>query len=166
MKHLSHIDSEGKAVMVDVGQKAVTARKARAEGRITLSKEAFLAVMDQKTPKGDVISTARIAGIMGAKRTHDLIPMCHPLLIDQIEVELVPCTEDCSLYCTCTIKMSGKTGAEMEALTGVSVTLLTVYDMVKAIDHRMVIGDIRLIEKTGGKSGHFLAPGIEPAFEE
>lgn len=154
-KSLTHIDSEGSARMVDVGAKAETQRVAVASGRITMTAEALAAIRAGDTPKGDVMGTARIAGIMAAKKTSDLIPMCHPLMIDAVNVDFT--FEDDAIRATATAALTGKTGVEMEAITGVSVALLTIYDMAKALDKGMVIGEIRLIEKRGGKSGHWKA---------
>ncbi len=154
-KSLTHIDSEGSARMVDVGAKAETQRVAVASGRITMTAEALAAIRAGDAPKGDVLGTARIAGIMAAKKTSDLIPMCHPLMIDAVNVDFT--FEDDAIRATATAALTGKTGVEMEAITGVSVALLTIYDMAKALDKGMVIGEIRLIEKRGGKSGHWKA---------
>ncbi|SLJ89085.1 cyclic pyranopterin monophosphate synthase MoaC [Novosphingobium mathurense] len=154
-KSLTHIDSDGTARMVDVGAKAETQRLAIASGRITMSAEALEAIRAGNAPKGDVLGTARIAGIMAGKRTGDLIPMCHPLAIDAINVDFS--FEDEAVRATATASLTGKTGVEMEAITAVSVALVTIYDMAKALDKGMVIGDIRLIEKRGGKSGPWRA---------
>jgi len=154
-KSLTHIDSDGTARMVDVGAKAETQRLAIASGRITMSAEALAAIRAEDAPKGDVLGTARIAGIMAGKRTGDLIPMCHPLAIDAINVDFS--FEDEAVRATATASLTGKTGVEMEAITAVSVALVTIYDMAKALDKGMVIGDIRLIEKRGGKSGTWRA---------
>ena len=154
-KSLTHIDSDGTARMVDVGAKAETQRLAIASGRITMSTEALAAIRAGDAPKGDVLGTARIAGIMAGKRTGDLIPMCHPLAIDAINVDFS--FEDEAVRATATASLTGKTGVEMEAITAVSVALVTIYDMAKALDKGMVIGDIRLIEKRGGKSGTWRA---------
>ncbi len=155
MSALTHIDDKGKAVMVDISQKGVTERTARAAGRIKMNKEAFSAIKEGNIKKGDVFSTARIAGIMAAKKTSSLIPLCHPLLLDKIDIDFSFDDEEFSVICVCLVALSGKTGAEMEALTGVSTALLTVYDMCKAVDKAMVIKDIRLLEKSGGKSGEY-----------
>jgi cyclic pyranopterin phosphate synthase len=149
-KKLSHISGTGDASMVDVSAKPAVARRAVAAGTITMSPEAFAAVRDAQAPKGDVLGTARIAGVMAAKRTAELIPLCHPLAITDVQVEL---TLDASLpgaQCSATVRTVGPTGVEMEALTAVSVALLTVYDMTKAIDSRSVIGAVRLVEKVKG----------------
>ncbi|EIZ80289.1 GTP cyclohydrolase subunit MoaC [Novosphingobium sp. Rr 2-17] len=155
-KSLTHIDADGSARMVDVGGKAETQRLAIASGRITMSAEALSAIRSGNAPKGDVLGTARIAGIMAAKRTGDLIPMCHPLMLDAVNLDFA--FEDSAVRAMATASLTGRTGVEMEAITAVSVALLTIYDMAKAIDKGMVIGDIRLIEKRGGKSGLWRAP--------
>ncbi|MCR5806887.1 MAG: cyclic pyranopterin monophosphate synthase MoaC [Oscillospiraceae bacterium] len=153
---LTHIDENGNAVMVDVSAKTPTERMARASGRIYMSREAFEELVNGSVPKGDVLAAARIAGIMAAKKTPELIPLCHTLMLSKVTVDLVPIEEDLCVQCSCTVKLTGRTGAEMEALTGVSVALLTIYDMCKAIDKSMTITDIRLDEKEGGKSGHYI----------
>lgn len=150
---LTHFDENGKAIMVDVTGKNDTQREARARGKITVNREVFRAVREGTVGKGDVLGVAATAGIMGAKRTSDLIPMCHILPITNCRVNFEMEEEECAIYCTCTVKVTGKTGVEMEALTGVSVALLTVYDMCKAMDKSMEIGEIYLVKKTGGKSG-------------
>lgn len=156
MSDLTHLDAQGVAHMVDVGGKADTARQATASGRITMTAEAASAIRDGAAKKGDVLAVARIAGIMAAKRTSDLIPLCHPLPLTRVAVDLVP--DDRGVTVTATCATTGKTGVEMEAMTAVSVALLTIYDMAKAIDRGMEIGQVRLIEKSGGKSGHWRAP--------
>ncbi len=153
------MDKDGNAVMVDVSGKSVTAREATAVGRISLSAECFSAIERGAVKKGDVLSVAQIAGIMGAKSTSALIPLCHILNLTQCKVELSLLTDESAVEARCTVRCDGKTGAEMEALTGVSTALLTVYDMCKAIDKRMVISDIHLKEKHGGKSGDFYFDG-------
>jgi cyclic pyranopterin phosphate synthase len=150
-KSLTHINPDGTARMVDVGAKAETQRLAIASGRITMTPEALEAIRAGNAPKGDVLGTARIAGIMAGKKTGDLIPMCHPLAIDAINLDFS--FENDGLRATATVSLTGKTGVEMEAITAVSVALVTIYDMAKALDKGMVIGEIRLIEKRGGKSG-------------
>ena len=150
---LTHFDENGKAIMVDVTGKNETQREARARGKIIVNREVFRAVGEGTVGKGDVHGVAATAGIMGAKRTSDLIPMCHILPITNCRVNFEMDEEECAIYCTCTVKVTGKTGVEMEALTGVSVALLTVYDMCKAMDKSMEIGEIYLVKKTGGKSG-------------
>jgi cyclic pyranopterin phosphate synthase len=152
---LTHFDERGNARMVDVSEKAVTARTATAEGRIQVSPEVFEAVRQKTVKKGDVLTVAQVAGILGCKRTAELIPMCHLLNLTNatLTFELLPATDE--IRALCTVKTEGKTGVEMEALTGVSVALLTIYDMCKAIDKRMVMKEIHLVEKHGGKSGDF-----------
>ena len=152
----SHFDGSGNAVMVDVSSKEVSVRRAVAKGSITMNAETIAAVKGGTAKKGDVLGVARIAGISAAKRTADLIPLCHPLIFDTCKIDFNINEEESQIEAICTVKLSGKTGAEMEALTGVSVALLTVYDMCKAIDKQMVIGNIRLYKKSGGKSGHFV----------
>lgn len=150
---LTHFDENGKAVMVDVTEKKDTVREAVAEGRIFVNKEVFRAIKDGTAAKGDVLGVAATAGIMGAKRTSELIPMCHILPITNCRVNFEMEPKECAVHCTCTVKVTGKTGVEMEALTGVSVALLTIYDMCKAMDKTMEIGEICLVKKTGGKIG-------------
>lgn len=152
---LTHFDDKGNARMVDVSGKDVTARTAVAEGVIQLGEEAYLAVQRKTIKKGDVLTVAQVAGIMGCKRTSELIPMCHPLALSSAAISFELCDERREVRVTCTVKTDGRTGVEMEALTGVSAALLTIYDMCKAVDKRMVIRDIRLVEKHGGKSGDF-----------
>lgn len=160
MGEFTHFDEKGNAIMVDVTAKEDTERIAIAEGAIRVNEEVFAAVRDKTAPKGDVLGTARIAGIMAAKKTSDLIPMCHPLMLTKVTVDFEPEEETLQIHCRCTAKLRGKTGVEMEALTGVSVALLTIYDMCKAIDKSMEISQVRLVEKLGGKSGHFVNPAI------
>ncbi len=155
MTTLTHLDSAGAAHMVDVSDKHVTAREAVAEGRISMSREAAAAIRSGAAAKGDVLAVARIAGIMAAKRTSDLIPLCHPLPLTRVAIDLS--ADDTGVTVTATARTDGKTGVEMEALTAVSVTLLTIYDMGKAIDKAMTIDGIRLLAKTGGKSGDYRA---------
>lgn len=159
-KSLTHIDAEGTARMVDVGAKAETQRLAVASGRITMRADALAAIRAGDAPKGDVLGTARVAGIMAAKRTADLIPMCHPLMIDAVNIDFA--FEEDAIRATATASLTGRTGVEMEAMTAACVALLTVYDMAKALDKGMVIGEVRLIEKRGGKSGHWRAEGWQP----
>lgn len=154
-RNLTHVDGEGTARMVDVGAKAETQRAAIASGRIVMTAAALAAIRAGDAPKGDVLGTARIAGIMAAKRTAELIPMCHPLPIDAVNLDFA--FEDEGIRATATVSLTGKTGVEMEAITAVSIALVTIYDMAKALDKAMVIGEIRLIEKRGGKSGHWKA---------
>lgn len=155
MSEFSHFDEKGNAYMVDVSGKDITRRTAVAKGTISVSSEVMDAVLGKKVKKGDVLTVAQTAGIMGTKRTSDLIPMCHPLSLTNAEVRFDIDEEACAITAYCTVITEGKTGVEMEALTGVSTALLTIYDMCKAIDKRMVIRDIHLVEKTGGKSGNF-----------
>ena len=156
MSQLTHLDESGKARMVDVGGKQATAREAVASGRIRMSPEALAAIRDGEVPKGDVLAAARIAGIMAAKKTADLIPLCHPLALDSVTLDFA--IEADAVRATASARLTGKTGVEMEALTATSVALLTIYDMAKAIDKGMVIEGIRLIAKRGGKSGDWHAP--------
>ena len=155
MSKLTHLDSQGAARMVDVGGKPETARSATATGRIRMSPEALAAVRDGSGPKGDVLAAARIAGIMAAKKTGELIPLCHPLSLDAVQVEFA--FEDDAVRATARASLTGRTGVEMEAMTATSVALLTIYDMAKALDKGMVIEGVRLHEKTGGKSGTWRA---------
>ena len=154
--HFTHFDEQGNAIMVDVSEKEVTSRVAVASGTVCVNAEVMDAVLHQKVKKGDVLGVARIAGIMAVKQTPHLIPMCHTLLISKCSVDFEIDKEKLEIKAICTVKVEGKTGVEMEALTGVSVTLLTIYDMCKAIDKRMEITDIRLESKEGGKSGMFI----------
>jgi cyclic pyranopterin phosphate synthase len=155
MSTLTHLDALGNAHMVDVSEKHVTARMAIAKARIILKPGTLSLILEGKLPKGDVIATARIAGIMAAKKTADLIPLCHPLAIAKVAVDFEPDTKTSSIEVTATVKVEGKTGVEMEALTACSVACLTLYDMCKAVDRGMRITDLRVVEKAGGKSGHF-----------
>ncbi len=155
MSKLTHLDEAGHAHMVDVSAKASTEREAVADGHITMSPTALAAVRDGTAKKGDVLATARIAGIMAAKRTSELIPLCHPLMLSKVSVDFV--VEDNGIRATATARLTGQTGVEMEALTAVSVALLTLYDMVKSVDKNMIISDIRLLSKSGGKSGDWQA---------
>lgn len=152
---LTHIGPDGSARMVDVGAKAETQRSAVAWGRIRMRPEALAAIRAGDAPKGDVLGTARVAGIMAAKRTSDLIPMCHPLTLDAVNIDFA--FEDAAVRATATASLTGKTGIEMEAITAVTIALVTIYDMAKALDKAMVIDDVRLIEKRGGKTGHWRA---------
>jgi cyclic pyranopterin phosphate synthase len=154
---LTHFDAEGQAHMVDVGDKAHTARVARATGSITMLPATFERVRDGTAKKGDVLGVARIAGIQASKRTSDLIPLCHPIALTKVSVDFTLDAAGSAVHCEVTARTTGQTGVEMEALTAVSVTLLTIYDMCKAVDRGMQIGDIRLLEKAGGKSGHWQA---------
>ena len=152
---LTHLDDAGNAAMVDVSAKQETLREAVAEGRIAMSAEALAAIREGAVKKGDVLATARIAGIMAAKKTSELIPLCHPLMLSKVAVDFA--FEDDGIRVTALARLSGPTGVEMEALTAVSVALLTIYDMAKALDKAMVIGGVRLLEKRGGKSGDWRA---------
>lgn len=156
MADLTHLDAKGNARMVDIGGKAATQRVAISSGRIRMSAYALAAIRDGEVPKGDVIAAARIAGIMAAKKTADLIPLCHPIGLDAVTIDFA--LEADGVRATATASLTARTGVEMEALTAVSVALLTVYDMAKAIDKAMVIEHVRLIEKRGGKSGDWKAP--------
>ncbi len=153
--HLTHLDERGAAHMVDVSEKAVTSRTATAQGCVTMLAQTLELIISGDAKKGDVIGTARLAGIMAAKKTHELIPLCHPLPITKVSVEIEQDRELPGLRVSATVKVNGKTGVEMEALTAVSVACLTIYDMAKAVDRDMVIGDIRLMSKAGGKSGTY-----------
>ena len=150
---LSHVDSRGKARMVDVGDKAITAREARARGEITMSAEALRLIRAGAVKKGDPLQTARLAGVMAAKQTASLIPLCHPLQLSHVDVELTPTRRGYRIESR--VRTTAQTGVEMEALTAVAVAALTVYDMVKAVDKAMVITDIVVVEKTGGRSGTY-----------
>ena len=155
MSKLTHFDEHGRAHMVDVGEKPTSARRAVAEGRIAMSQTTLELILSGDHKKGDVIGIARVAGIMAAKRTPDLIPLCHPLALTRIEIECQPDSNKSDVYCRATVETRGKTGVEMEALTAVQITLLTIYDMCKAIDRGMIMSQIQLIEKSGGKSGNW-----------
>ncbi|MEM9084630.1 MAG: cyclic pyranopterin monophosphate synthase MoaC [Pseudomonadota bacterium] len=158
MSDLTHIGEDGAARMVDVGDKAETHRVAIASGRITMGSQALAAIREGDAPKGDVLGTARLAGIMAAKRTGELIPLCHPLGLEAVSVDFA--FEDEAIRATATASLTGKTGVEMEAMVAVSTALLTIYDMAKAIDKGMVIETVRLIEKRGGKSGTWKASDL------
>ena len=153
---LTHLDDKGQARMVDVSEKAHTERSATATGTIFMQPETLNMIVEGKHKKGDVMATARIAGIMAAKRTPDLIPMCHPLMITSVKVELTPDIEKSCVVINATCKTVGQTGIEIEALTAASVAALTLYDMCKAVDRGMVIDQVKLLEKIGGKSGHWI----------
>ncbi len=155
MSALTHLDDAGRVHMVDVGDKAATARRAVAEGRVTCAPATLALVRDDKAPKGAVITTAELAGIMGAKRTADLIPLCHPLGLDKVSVTVALDESLPGFVVTAEARVSGPTGVEMEALTAVSVACLTLYDMLKAADRGMVISQVRLLSKSGGRSGHW-----------
>ena len=152
---LNHFDQHGNAVMVDVTDKNVTEREAIATGKIFVCDETYERILTGNMVKGDVLAVARVAGIMATKKTSELIPMCHPLMLTKAKVDFEFNEEEKSISATCLVKLSGKTGVEMEALTGVNVALLTIYDMCKAIDKGMVISDVHLVKKSGGKSGDF-----------
>lgn len=156
MVDFSHFNESGRAHMVDVSEKSVTAREAVAAGRVLVNRETFELIKTGGMRKGDVLATAQIGGIMGAKRTSDIIPMCHPIFLTGVDVQFELDEESLSVNITATAKCSGVTGVEMEALTAVSIAALTVYDMCKAVQKDMVIDNIRLLKKTGGKSGVYL----------
>ena len=155
---LTHFDEKGNARMVDVTEKEVTSRQAVARGTIKVSQVVYDAIADKRIAKGDVLTVATTAGIMGAKKTWELIPMCHILQLTKCSIDWEMKPETCEIHCICTVRCKGQTGVEMEALTGVSTALLTVYDMCKALDKNMEIGQIYLAEKEGGKSGHIINP--------
>jgi cyclic pyranopterin phosphate synthase len=155
MSKLTHLDDAGNAAMVDISTKAASAREAVSEGRITMSNEALAAIKEGVIKKGDVLATARIAGIMAAKKTSDLIPLCHPLALSKVAIDFE--FEADGIRVTALARLTGQTGVEMEAMTAASVALLTIYDMAKALDKGMVISDIRLLSKSGGKSGDWVA---------
>ncbi len=158
MNDFTHFDETGNAVMVDVSQKNVTARTATAVGKIIVSKEIFTKIKQQQIAKGDVLGVARIAGIMAAKKTSELIPLCHPLPLTKCTVDFALSAkgDQYAVEASCIVKTDGKTGVEMEALTGVQIALLTIYDMCKAVDKNMLITDVHLVSKSGGKSGDFM----------
>lgn len=156
-RRLTHLGRRGEARMVDVSKKTPTERVAIAEGRVVMKKSTLKLVLDGDAKKGDVMGAARIAGILAAKRTHELIPLCHPLAISKVEIDIAPDKTLPGLVVRATVKVTGNTGVEMEALTAVSVACLTIYDMVKAVEREMRIEGVRLIEKRGGKSGLFRA---------
>lgn len=157
MSDLTHFDEQGQAHMVDVSDKDVTSRIATAKGRVIMEPSTLSMIMDGSAKKGDVLGIARLAGIMAAKKTPDLIPLCHPLPITKVAVDLIPVPDDNAVEIEATVKTTGQTGVEMEALTAVNVAALTVYDMVKAVDKTMIISDIRVTLKDGGKSGRLVA---------
>jgi cyclic pyranopterin phosphate synthase len=154
---LTHFDSQGQAHMVDVAAKAATHRIAIAQGRIVMNSATLSIILEGSAKKGDVLGIARIAGIMAAKKTSDLIPLCHPLALTRVAIDFFPQESDSSITCRATVETVGPTGVEMEALTGVQIALLTIYDMCKAVDRAMTITDVMLLEKHGGKSGSYLA---------
>jgi cyclic pyranopterin phosphate synthase len=156
MTKLSHLDEQGRARMVDVSEKEITSRMAIARGAIHMRAETLALILEDKIEKGDVFSVARVAGVMAAKKTSELIPMCHPLNITSVEIDLTPRQEPARVEIEASVRVSGKTGVEMEAMTAVSVAGLTIYDMCKAVDREMAISEIRLVKKSGGKSGTFI----------
>jgi cyclic pyranopterin phosphate synthase len=155
MAELTHIDDQGRVRMVDVSEKAVTDRRARAQAVVAMARETFELIRGQRVKKGNVLETARIAGVMAAKRTSDLIPMCHPLKLTHAQVDFFPDADTHSIRIEATARILDQTGVEMEALTAASVAALTIYDMCKAYDRGMIISDVCLLEKSGGKSGHW-----------
>ena len=156
MATLSHLDEQGRARMVDVSEKEITSRIAIARGTVHMRAETLALILEDKIEKGDVFSVARVAGIMAAKKTSELIPMCHPLNITSVEIEITPQKQPARVEIEASVRVSGKTGVEMEAMTAVAVAGLTIYDMCKAVDREMALGEIRLVEKSGGKSGTFI----------
>ena len=158
---LTHFDSQGNAVMVDVSEKNITHRVAVASGKIRVSQAVYDAIVEGTVKKGDVLGVARVAGIMAAKKTHELIPMCHPLLLTKCTVDFELLPDELAVKTIATVKVNGQTGVEMEALTAVNVTLLTIYDMCKAIDKTMELTEIHLEQKSGGKSGTFINPNVQ-----
>ena len=158
MSKLTHINANGEAEMVDVSDKNNTAREAKAGARVVMQAETLELIVSGSHKKGDVLAVARIAGIQAAKKCSDLIPLCHPLMLSKVSVELTPNNEKCCIDIIATAKLNGKTGVEMEALTAASIAALTVYDMCKAVDRFMRIDNVQLIEKKGGKSGHWILP--------
>jgi len=158
MAEFTHLDDQGRARMVDVGEKSASRRTAVAEGRVYMQPETFERIMSQTIYKGNVLETARIAGIMAAKKTPDLIPLCHPLEIQQISVDFIPEDNSHSIRIRATARVFAQTGVEMEAMTAVSVAALTIYDMCKSVDREMTLSEIRLMEKSGGKSGTYIRP--------
>lgn len=162
MTGLTHMNDEGRARMVDVSEKGETVRVAVARGEVLMKPETLALIKEGAMAKGDVLAVSQVAAVMGAKKTSDIIPMCHPLFLSGVDVSFKYDEENSKLEIEATVKNTGKTGVEMEALTAVSVASLTIYDMCKAVDKEMVIGDIRLIQKTGGKSGEFKREGETP----
>ncbi len=161
---LTHFDSQGQATMVDVGGKNVTLREAVAQATVAVSQEVMCAILQQDLPKGDLFATARIAGIQGAKKTSELVPLCHPLALSTISLDFAPDPSRLEIGISCTVRCQGRTGVEMEALTGASVAALTIYDMVKGLDKGTVIREVRLLAKSGGKSGDWsAAEGVSAA---
>jgi cyclic pyranopterin monophosphate synthase len=157
---LTHLDAHGQAHMVDVGAKATTQREAQAQAVIQMQPATLQAIVAQNLPKGDVLATARIAGIMAAKRTSDLIPLCHPLPLTSVQIEITPQPASSTIVLIATVRCSGQTGVEMEALTAATVAALTIYDMAKAIDQSMIVTEVLLRRKTGGKRGDFSHPAL------
>jgi len=155
MSELTHFNAAGEAHMVDVGEKPASARRAVAEGRILVEAETLALIRTGGHKKGDVLGIARVAGIMAAKKTADLVPLCHPLALTRVDIDLTTLTAPPAVNCVVTVETRGQTGVEMEALTAVQITLLTIYDMCKAVDRGMTIDQVRLMEKQGGKSGHW-----------
>ena len=162
MAELTHLDNQGRARMVDVGEKPSTQRRAVAEGRIVMKAETLDLIAEGGHTKGDVLAVARVAGIMAAKKTAELVPLCHPLQLTYIEIELALDHEASAIRCTATAETRGPTGVEIEALTAVQIALLTVYDMCKAVDRGMVIAEVRLVSKAGGRSGNWVADAETP----
>ncbi len=158
---LTHLDDSGRARMVDVGQKAVTERVAVARGAVEMQPETLQLIIDGNIKKGDVFTVAELAGVMAAKRTSELIPLCHPLLLNKVEVVCTPNPDESRLEIEATVRVSGKTGVEMEALTAVTIAGLTIYDMAKAVDRSMRLTDVRLVVKEGGRSGSYRAPELD-----
>jgi cyclic pyranopterin phosphate synthase len=158
MEKLTHFNAAGEATMVDVGDKNSSRRIAVARGEIRMQTDTLSRILDKRVEKGDVLGVARLAGIMAAKKTPELIPLCHPLPIDSVEVDFTPDHQEALVKIKARVSVNGRTGVEMEALTAVSVAALTIYDMCKAVDKSMTIGPIRLAEKQGGRSGHFINP--------
>ncbi len=161
-RKLTHLDERGQAHMVDVSAKAATERTATAEGFVRMLPATLALIESGEAKKGDVIATARLAGIMAAKATSSLIPLCHPLALSKVTIEIAPCDDQPGVRVEATVKVTGQTGVEMEALTTVSVACLTIYDMLKAVDRGMVIDGVRLLAKSGGKSGDYRAPSSKP----
>ena len=162
MAELTHLDAEGRARMVDVGKKPSTMRRAVAEGHIVMQAETLNLIAEGGHKKGDVLAVARVAGIMAAKKTAELVPLCHPLQLTHIEIDLTLDRDASAIRCTGTVETHGPTGVEIEALTAVQIALLTVYDMCKAVDRGMVIADVRLVSKAGGQSGNWIADAETP----
>ncbi len=156
MSKLTHFNSTGDAHMVDVSEKPLSDRTAIASGQITMQQDTLDLILTGSAKKGDVLGVARIAGIMGAKKSPELIPLCHPLALSKVDIELTPLERAVGIHCRASVKTNGQTGVEMEALTAVQITLLTIYDMCKAVDRGMVMGEVQLLEKRGGNSGHWI----------